>query len=187
MLVNAYFNARLNGDTGRLRELFGRRNTEADPELEEKLACQRTWIKEFKDIRIWIYPGLEGDSRFAVITYTIDMRRTDTDAPGVMYAYFTKDAGGNYIFTENLDKGRQDYIREVLSQERTAAIVEEQDEALRKALAENSNLALIYTSFLNGEIYRESDLETDREQSVDLYNPEHSYLVGREPEIGIAP
>ncbi len=181
MLVNAYFNARANADTARMKELFGRQNTAPDEELAEKLLCQKTWIQEYRDIHTYLFPGLEGDSRFAVITYTIDMRRTDADAPGVMYAYFTKDADGQYIFTENLNKERQDYIRAVLENEKAKALVDAQDEALRKALSENSNLALIYTSFLNGEIYRETDLDTDREQIVDFSNPEDSILVDRRP------
>ena len=42
----------------------------------------------------------------------------------------------------------------------------------------DSELALIYTSFQNGEIYRESNLDMDREQEVDLFlDPADSILI----------
>ncbi len=178
ILVTEYFDARLNADTDRLYKMFNKNLTQGKDEAGEELEAQRSWIQSFKDIQAYELPGLENDARLLFITYNIDFRRTDTLAPGIMYCYVIKNADGEYIFAENLLKDQINYINEMLEREDVSELRRSVNNSLSNALNEDSTLALIYTSFVNGEIYKEYDLDIDREQEVDLFlNPEDSDLV----------
>lgn len=177
-LVRDYFEARLAGDTSRILELFGRNDTTEDPELAQKLKAQAAWIQTFRNITVWDVPGVHDNDRFCLVQYEVDFRRTDTLAPGVMYFYAERDAEGGYHFVENLMKDRVDFMEQELEGEQASDLIADTDARLKEALDSDSELALIYTSFQNGEIYRESNLDMDREQEVDLFlDPADSILI----------
>ncbi|MDO4438844.1 MAG: hypothetical protein Q4B86_05305 [Eubacteriales bacterium] len=185
MLITEYFDARLNADTDRLYTIFNKSLTQGKEEAKKELEAQRSWIQAFKDIQVYELPGLEKDARLLFITYNIDFRRTDTLAPGIMYCYAMKNADGEYIFAENLIKDQIDYVNEMLEREDVAELRRSINNSLSNALNGDSTLALIYTSFVNGEIYKEYDLDVDKEQEVDLFiNPEDSDLVPEDYEAG---
>ena len=124
-------------------------------------------------------PGLEEDERVCIIRYKINFRRTNTNAAGIMYCYMTRRSDGSWQILENPDSQRVKYLNEKLQDPDVIAMQDEVDSELRSALASDSDLALIYTSFLNGEIYNETAPDVNREQEVDLFlNPEDSDLVG---------
>ena len=178
ILVTEYFDARLNADTDRLYKIFNKSLTQGKNDAREELEAQRSWIQSFKDIQVYELPGLEKDARLLFITYNIDFRRTDTLAPGIMYCYAIKNADGEYIFAENLLKDQKNYVNEMLEREDVAELKLSVNNSLSNVLNEDSTLALIYTSFVNGEIYKEYDLDVDKDQEVDLFlNPEDSDLV----------
>ena len=178
ILVNDYFDARMNSDTVRLREIFGRKDTSEDAELKAELEAQKLWIQEYMNVSAYLLPGLEGDAYICLITYDMDFRRTDTIAPGIMYTYAEHNADGQYVFAENLNSDRQQYIAKMLAEPEVKQLIDERNDELRSALASDGTLALIYTSFLNGDIYKDFDIDLDREQEIDLFmNPEDSILL----------
>lgn len=180
MLANDYFEARLACDTAGMNELFGR-NPERDEELEARLRAQSDWIQSFGNISVYSVPGTEERSALCIVLYDIDFRRTDTKAPGVMYMYVQTDENGEYFINEHPVSGIYDFIEDELSSESALALINDSNARLKSALEADSTLALIYTSFRNGEIYKESEIDVDRDQEVDLFmNPDDSILVDRE-------
>lgn len=178
LMVQEYFEARLAGDTSRILEMYGRSDTEPDEVLEKKLKAQAAWIQTFRNISVYDAAGAYDGDRVCVVQYDVDFRRTDTLAPGIMYFYAERAADGGYIFLENLIKERVDYLEAELESPNVKSMIEDTDSRLKEALDSDSELALIYTSFRNGEIYKESNLDIDREQEVDLFlDPEDSILV----------
>ena len=178
LLVQEYFAARLAGDTTRILELFGRSDTSPDATLESKLKAQAAWIQNFRNISISDVEGVTPNDRLCLVEYEIDFRRTDTLAPGIMYFYAERNADGEYHFVENLIKDRVDFVEMQLAGEQASDMISDTDARLKEALDSDSELALIYTSFGNGEIYKESNLDIDREQEVDLFlDPMDSILV----------
>ncbi|MBQ9420842.1 MAG: hypothetical protein IJU30_03695 [Lachnospiraceae bacterium] len=178
LLVQEYFEARLAGDTTRIFEMYGRSDTAADEALSQKLKAQAAWIQTFRNISVYDAAGVYDGDRFCVVQYDVDFRRTDTLAPGIMYFYAERSADGGYIFLENLVKERVDFVEAELKSPQTEAMISDTDSRLKEALDTDSELALIYTSFRNGEIYKEANLDMDREQEVDLFlDPEDSILV----------
>lgn len=177
--VNEYFTARLHSDTDTLYRLFGRTEDTGKEQLAQKLQAQASWIQSFDGIRVYTMPGLEEDERVCIIRYKINFRRTNTNAAGIMYCYMTRRSDGSWQILENPDSQRVKYLNEKLQDPDVIAMQDEVDSELRSALASDSDLALIYTSFLNGEIYNETAPDVNREQEVDLFlNPEDSDLVG---------
>ena len=168
LMVQEYFEARLAGDTSRILEMYGRSDTEPDEVLEKKLKAQAAWIQTFRNISVYDAAGAYDGDRVCVVQYDVDFRRTDTLAPGIMYFYAERAADGGYIFLENLIKERVDYLEAELESPNVKSMIEDTDSRLKEALDSDSELALIYTSFRNGEIYKESNLDIDREQEVDL-------------------
>ena len=158
--------------------MYGRSDTEPDEVLEKKLKAQAAWIQTFRNISVYDAAGAYDGDRVCVVQYDVDFRRTDTLAPGIMYFYAERAADGGYIFLENLIKERVDYLEAELESPNVKSMIEDTDSRLKEALDSDSELALIYTSFRNGEIYKESNLDIDREQEVDLFlDPEDSILV----------
>ena len=180
ILVNDYFDARLSCDTERLAVLFGRK-AERDEELESRLRAQADWIQKFSSCSVYSVPGTEEGSRLCIVLYDIDFRRTDTVAPGVMYMYVQKKENGEYYINEHPVSEIYRYIEEELSSESALALINDSNSRLKAALDSDSTLALIYTSFRNGEIYKESEIDVDRDQEVDLFiDPKDSVLVDQE-------
>ena len=97
-------------------------------------------------------------------------------APGVMYFYALRDSDGNYTIAENPVKEIHDYILAELETDTAKAIIDESNARLKEALDSDSTLSLIYVSFLSGEIYKESDLDVNRDQEVG-FSAEDSILV----------
>ena len=177
-LAANYFDARLKSDSSRLYTLFGRNDTAANDAFEKKLRAQASWIQGFNDIKVYTAPGMEANETFCLVTYIIDFRRTDTMAPGIMYFFARANADGTYSFEENLVKDKLDYAEKLMDKPFAAGLISDTDAKLKEALDSNSTIALIYTSFLNGEIYKESNLEVNADQQVDVFlNPEDSVLV----------
>ena len=68
----------------------------------------------------------------------------------------------------------------IIFTDKNEEIIDENTIELREALSEDSDLALMYESFMNREIYADYNLDSEREQEVDLFlNPEDSMLVGK--------
>jgi hypothetical protein len=87
---------------------------------------------------------------------------------------------------ENLLKDKMDYVQAELEDPSVSGMIQDTDSQLKEALDRDSTLALIYTSFRNGEIYKESRLEVDKEQEVDLFlDPEDSILIDKELYQGL--
>lgn len=177
-LVGEYFDARLAADSSRIYGIFGRSDTSASESYEKKLKAQASWIQGFNDIKVYTAPGMSENEKFCLVTYVIDFRRTDAMAPGIMYFFAQKADDGSYTFEENIAKDKLDYAEKLMAAPFAADLIVNTDSELKASLDSNSNLALIYTSFLNGEIYKESNLDVDADQQVDVFlNPEDSVLV----------
>ena len=178
MLIEEYFNYRLSADVEGLYRVFGRAEDAYMDTAREKLSAQAGWIQGFNNIEVYIAPGLDETSRVAFIRYDINFRRTDTDAPGIMYCYIEKDAEGAYVIRESLESDKYEYIESLLSEPSVDELITETDNALSNALSYDSDLALIYTSFMNGAIYEESNFDPEREPEVNLFtDPSDSVLI----------
>lgn len=178
-LVQDYFDARLSGDSAAIYTLFGRSDTSQDDSLQNRLKTQAGWIQGFNDITVYSVPGTTDGELLCLVTYTIDFRRTDAMAPGVMYFYVYKTEDENYIIEETLSKEKVDYANAFLEAESASSIIDLIDTQLSENLAADSTLALIYTSFVNGDIYSEADLEAERDPEVDIvFDAADSVLVG---------
>ena len=186
-LVRDYFDARLAADTGRIYELFGRSDASPNEAFAEKLEAQASWIQGYQDIEVYSMPGTAENEELCLVTYEIDFRRTDAMAPGIMYFYAEADGSGGYTIAETLMKDRVDYAETALSEEPAKSLIEETDAALKEALDNDSTLALIYTSFMNGAIYDDTSIDVDGEQDVDIFmDPEDSILVDEDTLKDIA-
>lgn len=180
-LVKQYFALRLAGDAEGLYQLFGRDTSvnAVDEELRAKLQAQSSWVRSFDDITVYLLPGQNENEKLGIVTYKINFRRVNTKAPAIMYFYAVKDSEGNWRLGENLIKDTRELISEEFDEAGVQMLIDNNTAMLKKALEEDSDLALMYTSFMNGEIYSEYNLDPDREQQVDLFeNPEDSILVG---------
>ena len=177
--VNDYFTARLKADTDTLYRIYGRTGDTGREALEKKLRAQASWIQSYDGIQVYTMPGMDDDSKVCIITYKINFRRTNTNAPGIMYCYMTKQQDGSWQIGENLKNDKVRYIDKKLEDPEVVRMQDEVDAELRNALNSDSTLALIYTSFLNGEIYNETAPDVNSEQEVDfLNNPADSDLAG---------
>lgn len=177
--IDEYFAARLAADADELYRLFGRSGDSGKDALVKKLRAQASWIQSYDGITVYVLPGLNEKDKLCIVCYKINFRRTDTPAPGIMYCYLTEQEDGSYVIGENLLKDKVQYVNEQLSKPEVTALQEKVDEELRYALNQDSTLSLIYTSFLNGEIYNETAPDVNAEQEVNLFlTPEDSDLAG---------
>jgi len=178
--VKNYFALRQAGDAEGLCRLCGM-DTEngVDPELAATLSAQASWVRSFDDIEVYLLPTEDENTRLGVAKYKINFRRVNTKAPGIMYFYLTRAGDGSWQINENLLKETREQIREEFEKSGVQSLIDENTAELKKALEADSDLALMYTSFRNGEIYSDYNLDPDREQQVDLFtNPEDSILLG---------
>lgn len=179
-LVAEYFECRLQADTAGLFSIFGRSDTSPDAEYEKKLLAQKEWIRSFDNVEVYTLPGLTDDSVTGIVKYRINFRRVNTKAPGIMYFYAEKNDEGKWHMCENLTKEVREHIEAQFEEARVQEVIDENTIELREALSEDSDLALMYESFMNREIYADYNLDSEREQEVDLFlNPEDSMLVGK--------
>lgn len=178
-LINEYFAARLSADTQTLYRLFGRTTETGMDTMTARLKAQASWIQSYDGITVYTMPGMDESARVCIVRYKINFRRTDTDAPGIMYCYVTRQDDGSWQIGENLTSEKVQYINEKLQDPKVLSMQQDVDAQLRSALSADSTLALIYTSFLNGEIYNETAPDLNEEQEVDLFpDPEDSDLAG---------
>lgn len=179
-LVSSYFSCRLAADTEGLYEIFGRTDKSADEVYQKQLQAQNEWIRSFDNIEVYTLPGLTDDAKAGIIKYRVNFRRVNTKAPGVMYFYAEKDSSGKWHLVESLTKDMRELMESEFEEAGVQEIIDENTIELREALASDSNLALMYESFMNGEIYSDYNLDSEREQEVNLFlNPEDSMLVGK--------
>lgn len=179
-LIEDYFNYRLAADTGGLFSIFGRSDSSEDAEYEKQLLAQKEWIRSFDDIEVYTLPGADENSRAGIVKYRINFRRVNTKAPGIMFFYAEKDSSGKWHLCENISKEVRELMEKEFEEARVQEVVDENTIELREALSSDSDLALMYASFMNGEIYADYNLDSEREQEVDLFmNPEDSMLVGK--------
>ena len=176
MLAQDYFDAKLAGDTDKLAGIFGRAAVDSDAELATRLKAQADWIQSYMLKKVYVAPGLDDKSKLCLVLYDIDFRRTDTLAPGVMYFYAVRDDAGSYTIVENPVKDIHDYITRELETDSAKTLIDESNTSLKEALDSDSTLSLIYVSFMSGEIYKESDLDVNRDQEVG-FTAEDSILV----------
>lgn len=176
MLAQNYFDAKLTGDTDKLAEIFGRAAVDSDAELATRLKAQADWIQSYTLKKVYAAPGLDDKGKLCLVLYDIDFRRTDTLAPGVMYFYAVRDDAGNYTIVENPVKDIHDYITRELETSSAKSLIDESNASLKEALDSDSTLSLIYVSFMSGDIYKESDLDVNRDQEVG-FTAEDSILV----------
>lgn len=180
-LVDRYFACRLNADTEGLAALFAREPGERDEELAQKLSAQQSWVRSYDNVSVYVLPGMTEGELLGVVTYRVNFRRVNTKAPGIMYFYAKTDAEGSWHLCENLVKETRDFIDDSFAEAGVQSLIEENTQELHEALSSDSDLALMYESFMNGEIYADYNLDYDREQTVDLFlNPEDSVLVSQE-------
>ena len=93
-----------------------------------------------------------------------------------MYFYAVRDDAGSYTIVENPVKDIHDYITRELETDSAKTLIDESNTSLKEALDSDSTLSLIYVSFMSGEIYKESDLDVNRDQEVG-FTAEDSILV----------
>lgn len=185
MLIDSYFSFRHSADVEGLYQLFGKSEDAYMEDLREQLTAQASWIQGFGGIEIWLANGLDADSKICFVTYDINFRRTDTDAPGIMYCYVEKSDGGSYIIDEQLESDKVELIDSLLSEPEVDELITEVDNELSNVLGYDSDLALIYTAFTNGDIYDESNFDPDREPEVNLFtDPMDSVLIETEEVTG---
>jgi len=177
MLVTDYFDARLRADSSKMLSLYGRVDQSVDEEWTAKLTAQASWVKGFENIAVYDMEGTRESERFCIVTYEVDFRRTNINAPGIMY-FFAEKTDSGYIIEENLLSDEHSFLERQLKRTDVRNLIDETDRRLKEKLDDNSTLALIYTSFINGEIYKEPDLDFSAEQQVDLFtDPEDSILI----------
>ena len=177
-LINRYFEYRLSADAAGLNTLYGRPDAKIDDELLSKLTAQQSWIRSYDDIKCYVIPGLSDGELAGVCRYRVNFRRVNTKAPGIMYFYMKTGDDGKWQLCDNLMKDVRDYLDTAFEETGVNAMVDENTQELRALLAEDSDLALMYQSFMNGEIYSDYNLDYEREQQVDLFlNPEDSVLI----------
>ena len=76
-------------------------------------------------------------------------------------------------------------IDSLLSEPEVDELITEVDNELSNVLGYDSDLALIYTAFTNGDIYDESNFDPDREPEVNLFtDPMDSVLIETEEVTG---
>lgn len=179
-LAESYFGCRLSADARGLYDLYGKEEDQAFADLSVELTAQQSWVRSYDDVKVYVLPGMQDGEIIGVVTYRVNFRRVNTKAPGIMYFYAVNE-GGNWRLCENLLKEVRDYIDTAFSEAGVQTMIDENTIALREALDSDSDLALIYKSFMNGEIYSDYNLDPDREQTVDLFlNPEDSILITQE-------
>lgn len=178
-LVDGYMSARAKADTKELFDIFGRSDpTQPDAELSKKLSAQASWIRSFDDVEVWTLPGKDENSVIGIVKYRINFRRVNAKAPCIMYFYAEKDENDNWHMRENLLKDTRDFIAKRFEETGVNDLIEENTKKLRAVLAEDSDLALLYTAFENGEIYSDQQLDPDHVPEVKVFsNPADSILI----------
>ncbi|MDO4487548.1 MAG: hypothetical protein Q4B67_00455 [Eubacteriales bacterium] len=180
-LVKKYFEARQNGDSSALFEIFGRTDTTPDETMNKKLSIQAKWIRSFDNVYVYTIPGEDENSVIGVVKYKINFRRVSAKAPCIMYFYAKRNEAGKWYMCENILKETRDMIEVKFEESGVNNLIRENEEELRKLLSQDTDLALMYTSFINGEIYNEHNLDIDREQEVKLFmDPADSILIYNE-------
>ena len=178
-LTDRYFDARKNADVAEMNEVFGRTGSgSADEELSSLLSAQAAWVRSFDDVQIRTIPGKDENSVIGVVKYRINFRRVNTKAPCITYFYAEKDENGNWHMRENLLKDTREFIEEQFEKTGVNGMIAENTAELRDLLSYDSDLALVYTSFMNGDIYSDSRLDPDHEPEVKVFDdPADSVLI----------
>lgn len=137
-LINAYFQARVDGDIDTMRRLRDKLDeTEA---LREQATSQ--YLESFPRLEIYTKAGPKGNTYIVYVNYEAKFHDYEDSIPGMTSFYACQDENGNYYLTkaEDVDDDVKNYIRELSLQDDFVDLYNKVTAAYNDMVAENDAL-----------------------------------------------
>ncbi len=134
-LMKKYYNT--SGKIGKNIFLTTSQAKKEAADIKEK----RNVIEKYKNIIVYIKPGLQADTYAVFTTYDMKVYNIDTLIPGMSLLYITKNENGDFrVNTDTQDEELSSYLTGLTQEEDIKALIDQVNSALKKATAKDSSL-----------------------------------------------
>lgn len=154
-----YYKERREDTTGKIKK------------IEDSIRYEKTFVRDYNNIKVYINDDFKGDDVVCVATYDILLGFCDGAAPTIMILYLTKD-GDSYIIKDDLDVGTSKYILDCANTKEVKDLYNETKASLIRALTGNENLKAAYNSLRQYEMNMSDNINYDKNKLIDSFGIE---------------
>lgn len=119
--------------------------------IEESVRYEKTFVRSFNDIKVYIEKGYRENETICVVTYDMMMGFSDGAAPMIALFYLVKD-GDSFVIKDKFDVGTSKYIVACTETEFVKNLYNDTKNRLERALTGNENLKIAYNSLRQYEM-----------------------------------
>ena len=151
-VVNSYYgiSVKEDKDGGADKEQTAENQTENNQTENNQIADKQTAnatvkknavIEKYKNVKIYIKPGLKEDTYVVFSTYSIKLYNIDTLVPGMSSMYVIRDENGNFLIdSDSNNKELNDYISSLAKENNIKKIIKEVNSKLKEAVNKDTSL-----------------------------------------------
>lgn len=173
-LVKAYQYAKVNGDSTRMYNVFGRSDTEGIQEMYDKLQEDRKVYESFDDTVTYVTKGVEYNSYVVFISTNVKFYDIETKAPMLTWVYVKEQPKGAFYMVENdkLTDEEKKFVEDVSRSEDIIALDGQMRKDLAAAVTSDLQLGTLYSIWVQNAATNESGTaettaeETSEEEST---------------------
>lgn len=157
-LVKAYQYAKLNGDSTRMYNVFGRNDTEGIQEMYDKLQEDRKVYESFDDTVTYVTKGVEDNSYIVFISTNVKFYDINTKAPMLTWVYVKEQPKGAFYMVENdkLTDEEKELVEDVSRSEDIRALDSQMRKDLATAVTSDLQLGTLYSIWVQNAAIDES-------------------------------
>lgn len=122
-------------------ELFN----EEEKGITNSIRYERSYIKSYDNIVVYIYRGMKENEKVLLITYDMMFSYTTNSAPNIILTYVVNE-NGKYYFRDDIDIGLGKYLNKVAQLDEVKSLYRGVENKIEKAVSENEDLKLSYNS-----------------------------------------
>lgn len=168
-LVKAYQYAKLNGDSTRMYNVFGRSDTEGIQEMYDKLQEDRKVYESFDDTVTYVTKGVENNSYIVFISTNVKFYDIETKAPMLTWVYVKEQPKGAFYMVENdkLTDKEKELVEDVSRSEDIRALDSQMRKDLATAVTSDLQLGTLYSIWVQNAAIDESASQSSQESEED--------------------
>ena len=168
-LVKSYQYAKLNGDSTRMYNVFGRSDTEGIQEMYDKLQEDRKVYESFDDTVTYVTKGVENNSYIVFISTNVKFYDIETKAPMLTWVYVKEQPKGAFYMVENdkLTDKEKELVEDVSRSEDIRALDSQMRKDLATAVTSDLQLGTLYSIWVQNAAIDESASQSSQESEED--------------------
>ena len=179
-LVKSYQYAKLNGDSTRMYNVFGRSDTEGIQEMYDKLQEDRKVYESFDDTVTYVTKGVEDNSYVVFISTNVKFYDIETKAPMLTWVYVKEQPKGAFYMVENdkLTDEEKKFVEDVSRSEDIIALDGQMRKDLATAVTSDLQLGTLYSIWVQNAATDESTSQSSSAQESEKDTTEESTVEG---------